>query len=369
MIIIPAIFALRIFGFMAILPVISVVAEHYSYYSLALVGWVIGIYGLMQACFHIPMGFLSDRYGRRLVVLLGLTVMLVGSIVAASSASIYGLILGRALQGAGAIGSVLNAWCVDITPEKHITKAMALIGMTIGATFLLAMVLGPVIVEKVELSGLFWLTALLSVIAMLLTTLLPEADQGRPVLFSEHFARVISESSLRSLNFGIFTLHASYTALFLVVPGWVGDISHAWKIYLPMVLTGVFLALPSMFLAEAKGFIRQVLLVASLMLFGSQLILIMHGSWKLALFVYFAAFTMLEALLPSLLSKYAPAGCKGTAMGAFACFQYLGIFAGSVIGGWLLHGFNVVFMLLFGISLTALWLLRLRRLPVIAINK
>lgn len=368
MVIIPVIFALRVFGFMAVLPVISVAAINYNHYSISLIGWAIGIYGLMQACFHIPMGFLSDKYGRRTIVIFGLSLMLIGSVIAALTDSLYGLIFARALQGSGAVGSVLNAWCADITSEASRTRAMALIGITIGITFLLAIILGPLIVDKIGLSGLFWLTAVLALFAMMLTIFLPEINKRKSVLFHSHISKVVKDSSLRKLNFGIFTVHASYTSLFLIIPNLIGSINGAWKIYLVLMLPGIIISLLAMFLAEAKGHLRKVLLLASLLFLGSHLIFLLHGQY-VALFCYFSAFTMLEAILPSLLSKYAPDGHKGTAMGVFACAQYFGIFLGSVIGGWLLHNLNNQILVFFGIILSIIWLFMAFRLPVIAISK
>lgn len=374
MIVIPLIFALRIFGFMAVLPVAAIATKTYSGYSIAMVGLVIGIYGLMQAMLHIPMGYLSDRYGRRNIVLLGLFLMLLGSVFAAITTSIYGLVIARAIQGAGAVGSVLNAWCADLTAESERTKAMAIIGMTIGATFLMAVVLGPVIFNAIGFSGLFWLTAFLALIAMALTLTLPQGSESQAIAFKSHFNKIIRDSNIHKLNFGIFAVHASYTALFLLIPGWVaayvGGTKYAWHLYLPMILTGALLSLPMMFFAEARGYLRQVLWCSAIMFLLVHLGLIVNLSWWLPLlFLYFSAFTILEALLPSLLSRFAPAGCKGTAMGAFACAQYLGIFVGSVFGGWLLHNFSIITVLIFIFLISTLWCLMALKLPVANLSR
>lgn len=368
--VIALIFALRIFSFMAVLPVITAAAVSYQSYSLFLIGLAIGVYGLLQACLHIPMGYLSDRYGRRVVVLFGLSLMLLGGVVAGLTSSVYGLILGRAIQGSGAIGSVLNAWVADLTPEQSRTKAMAVIGLTIGLTFFLAIILGPILVAKLKLSGMFWLSALLAVVAMLLTCLIPSSNTRVAGSLPGHVRRVLSETSLLRLDYGIFAVHASYTALFLVIPRWVaGYVEHAWQLYLPVLALALLLSLPAMFFAEAKGRGRAVLLLAAIGLFLAHLLLNLHGSvWLVALFLYFAAFTVLEAILPSMLSKLAPSGYKGTAMGIFACSQYLGIFVGGAVGGWLLHSFGADALLYFGGLLALLWLVLAVRIPVIVRN-
>ena len=365
--IIALIFALRIFSFMAVLPVITAAAVSYQGYSLFLIGLAIGVYGLLQACLHIPMGYLSDRYGRRVVVLFGLGLMLLGGVVAGLTSSVYGLILGRAIQGSGAIGSVLNAWVADLTSEQSRTKSMAVIGMTIGLTFFLAIILGPVLLAKLTLAGMFWLSALLAVVAMFLTCLIPNSNTRVSGSLPGHIRRILSERSLLKLDYGIFAVHASYTALFLIIPNWVSSyVEHAWQLYLPVLALALLLSLPAMFFAEAKGRGRIILLLAAFGLFVAHLLLNIHGSiWVVALFIYFAAFTVLEAILPSMLSKLAPSGYKGTAMGVFACAQYLGIFIGGAVGGWLLHSFGANALLYFGGLLALVWLLLAVRVPVI----
>ena len=372
-VLIALIFALRIFSFMAILPVLSHAASAYSNYSIINVGIAIGIYGLLQAIFHIPMGFWSDRLGRRKVVLFGLILMLLGSIVAAQTHDLFVIIIARAIQGAGAIGSVLNAWCADITNEKDMTKAMALIGMTIGLSFFLAVMLGPIIVEHFALSGLFWLTALLAVISMIVVCFIPDLGSKNNIEFTKHIKKVLSNSSLLKIDYGIFALHASYTALFLVIPRWIDAyVGHAnsWYVYLPIISVALLLSLPAMFLAEAKGKINRVLVFSAAMMFFSQLLLIIsYKHWLVPLFIYFAAFTTLEALLPSLLARYAPLGHKGTAMGVFSCTQYLGIFVGGIVGGWILHHLNVIYLLMFSMMISLIWSIFSSKMPIIVIKK
>lgn len=368
--VIALIFAFRIFGFMAILPVIATAAVGYEDYSVLLIGFVIGVYGLLQACLHIPMGYLSDKFGRRRIVLFGLVLMFLGSVLAAVSTSVYGLLFGRAIQGAGAIGSVLNAWCADLTNDKSRTKAMALIGMTIGLTFFLAIIFGPIIVANTSLSGLFWVNALCAVMAMLLTMLLPEPAKRSTGAFKAHIKAIISNNALLKLDYGIFAVHASYTALFLLIPSWVNayvGAANAWHFYVPLVLSAVLISLPAMFFAEARGKLRLVLLITAFGLFLAHALLIVHGfSWIFALFLYFSTFTVLEAILPSMLAKHAPKSSKGTAMGVFSCAQYLGIFAGGAVGGWLLNNEGVDYLIYFGLLLSLIWLVLAVKLPVIA---
>lgn len=362
---IAAVFALRVFGFMAILPVLTLYGPLYAGATAKTIGLAIGIYGLFQALFQIPMGRLSDRFGRKPIVMVGLLMLAIGSMVAACATSITGVILGRALQGAGAIGSTLNAWCTDITDASMRTKAMALVGMTIGATFMLAMVLGPWIVSVWSLQGLFWVTFGLAIAAMLLVSLWLPGNVAITVatMVPERMTRVLAQPQLQRLNFGIMALHATYTATFVVLP-WMlkhhlGHHDGLWKVYLPMLVVAAIISVPSMILAETKGYMRSfflgaiVIMALVMCVWGSQ-----HSGWMVlvGLQCFFMAFTVLEALLPSLTSKCAPVSGRGTAMGIYACSQYLGMFVGGTLGGIVYHyqGSTSVFVACF--VLLCVWL-------------
>ncbi len=359
---IAAIFALRVFGFMAILPVLSLHAHIYTGASAKTIGLAIGVYGLFQALLQIPMGRCSDRYGRKPVVMLGLLLLALGSLVAANATSMTGLILGRALQGAGAIGSTLNAWCADVTDAEMRTRAMAVIGMTIGATFMLAMVLGPWIVDIWSLSGLFWVTFFLAIVAMLVVSVrLPgQHTPTHATLVPERMVRVLAQPQLQRLNFGIMALHATYTATFIVLPKALQHVVHMplWKLYLPMLVVAALVSVPSMILAETKGRMRRIFLSSIVVLMMATSCWGLGGqglSMLASLQCFFMAFTVLEALLPSLTSKYAPVSGRGTAMGVYACAQYLGIFIGGTVGGMVHHYGGSPYVFLSCVGLLLMW--------------
>lgn len=361
LLIIAAIFALRIFGLMAVLPSLIHGTTGYHSYSVFLAGIAVGVYGLVQALLHVPMGYLSDKIGRKKTVLLGLLIMFLGSVIAAVSDSIYGLILGRALQGAGAIGSVLNAWCADICDPNKLARYMAIIGMTIGLTFMLAISLGPMLVVRYGLSGVFFITALLSLIAMSMALIVKENSSKNTCGFIDQLGFVVSDSLALKANFGIFTLHASFTAMFLVLPKWVNSyigIAAAPMFYAKMVVFSLLFFLPIIFLIESRGWLKNVLFSVSLALFLSQIYLIIFPKlWYYPVFIYFATFTALESLLPSFLAKSVQQSYKGTAMGLFSSCQYLGIFSGGAFGGYLLHNYGTFGLLLLGVCLSFFWLL------------
>lgn len=364
------VFALRVFGFMAILPVLSLHAGSYSGASAKMVGLAIGIYGLVQALCQIPMGSWSDRIGRRPIVLIGLTFMLIGSLIAAYSHSMLGIVLGRGLQGAGAIGSTLNAWCADLTTSKMRTKAMALIGMSIGVTFMLAMVVGPIIVSIWQVKGLFFVTALLACIAMgVVQWSLPSGANDKEfrhkTTLPELFKMVVSDRNLIKLDLGILILHAVYTSCFMVLPVVLseqyGHLVPLWLLYLPLLVVAALVSIPGVIMAEAKGKMREVFLFTILLMAFVQIGLVnthfFHYWLLVMLWLFFTGFTLLESLLPSLASKSAPVGSKGTAMGVFSCSQYLGIFIGGVVGGWLSTHVGSTGIYWFSFGLILVWYL------------
>jgi len=347
-------YTLRMLGLFLVLPVLSLYGVNYTSSTSMLIGLAMGMYGATQAVLQIPLSVLSDRIGRRAIVIGGLAAFVVGSVVAAMSTSIYGLIIGRGLQGAGAISGTLMAMVSDLTSEQNRTKAMATIGASIGVSFGVAMMLGPVLAHFGGLSGLFWMTAALGVAGFFLVLfILPEPPAE--TLHAPHrdtlpvpslLWRVLSDPQLLRLNSGIFCLHMTLMASFVVVPRLLEkqlglDRSHHWEVYLP-VLGGSFIAMiPLMVIAEKKRLVKEVFVLAVAVLVFALLFLGVvyqfNAGLITGLFLFFFAFNLLEAQLPSLVSKQAFAGGKGSAMGVYSTCQFLGTFVGGALGGLMLH--------------------------------
>jgi MFS family permease len=356
------IYAVRMVGLFVVLPVLALHAATLSGVTPALIGLAIGIFGLTQAVLQIPFGLWSDRYGRRRIIITGLLVFAAGSLLAAVADTIYMLILGRALQGAGAIAGVVMALAADLTRDSQRSKAMAVIGASIGAAFLLSMVAGPVLYTAVGGNGIFYITALTALLAIgCLQWGVPQAAavsgpaQARPSL-AEIFSITRGNRQLLGLNSGIFMLHAMLTAAFVAIPAVLRDtvglpVSDQWQVYLFTMLGGLCLMLPCLLYAEKTGRIRMLLVMATVCLLVSQLGLgsaygkSLYG-FAAFLCLFFTAFNALEALFPSLVSKLAPASSKGAALGMYATCQFLGAFAGGAIAGWTLKewGSDGVFM-------------------------
>ena len=365
-----AIFGLRMLGMFLILPVFALYAEHLpGGNDHTLVGLALGMYGLTQAIFMIPFGMVSDRIGRKKVIIFGLIVFAIGSLIAALAPDIYWTIVGRALQGAGAVSAVVTAMLADLTREEHRTKAMAIIGSTIGIAFAVSLVAGPALNRVIGVPGIFALTGILALAAIwVVRSWVPDpadshfhADaQANPARLKD----VLSNGQLLRLNFGIFALHAAQMAMFVVVPVALKNsglsVDHHWAVYLPVLLGSFVLMVPAMIYGEKRGQMKPVFVgaVALMLLAQVGLAVGIDSMWGIvgALFFYFVAFNLLEATLPSLISKMAPASAKGTAMGVYNTGQALGLFFGGVFGGWLAqhHGFHAVFI--FCVVLMAVWL-------------
>ena len=365
------IYALRMLGLFLILPVFALYAEHLQGVTPMLVGVAIGAYGLTQALLQIPFGMLSDRIGRKPVIVGGLIVFAIGSVVAALSDSIYGVIAGRALQGSGAIAAAVMALAADLTREEQRTKAMALIGMSIGAAFLLALVLGPVFNHWIGVPGIFWLTAVLALagvgVALFLVPRPKACHLHRDAeAVAGQFGRVLSDAGLLRLDFGILTLHMTITSVFLAMPLVLRDIlgmpgvDH-WKVYLPVLLASVAAMVPFIILAEKRRMMKEVFLGAILVMALAQLgFYFLHQSLAglvIAMLVFFTAFNLLEAVLPSMVSKVAPAQSKGTALGVYSTSQFAGAFIGGAFGGWMHGAYGLGGVFLFGAGAALLWLL------------
>lgn len=364
------IFSLRMLGLFMIYPVFTIYAKELRGATPLTIGLALGAYGLSQAIFQIPFGMLSDRVGRKSMITLGLVIFAAGSVVAAMSGSIEGVILGRILQGAGAVGSVILALGADLTREEQRTKAMAVIGMSIGLSFALAVVIGPILNGWIGVSGIFWLTAVLAIIGIsVIQFVVPRPIHSRlhrdteavPALFK----RVLTDAELLRLDAGIFSLHAMLTASFLALPLIFSEIAgigirHQWYIYLPVLMVGVLLMVPLIIIGEKYRRMKPIFLGAIVALGLAQLSIV---AWHHSLFalvvtlsVFFGAFTLMEASLPSLISKAAPAGSKGTAMGVYSSSQFLGIFVGGTVGGWVYGHFGLDGVFLFTALIAVIWL-------------
>jgi len=353
-----------------ILPVFSLYGDILEGATPLLIGVAIGAYGLTQALLQVPFGLLSDRIGRKPVIAGGLMLFIVGSVIAALSSDIYGVIIGRALQGSGAIAAAVMALTADLTREEHRTKAMAIIGMSIGLSFTVALVAGPVLNGWIGLSGIFWVTAALAGtgLIMLLTTV-PTPAHSRvhrdAELVPAQLSQVISDGQLLRLDAGILLLHMIMTALFVAMPLVLRDVlgidgQHHWTVYLPVLLLSVIAMVPFMLFAERKRRVRLVFTGAVVVLCLSQLGLVVSGGHAVSvvvfLFVFFTAFNYLEASLPSLVSRVAPADKKGTALGVYTSAQFLGAFLGGTLGGWCLGQYGVSGVFAITSVMGALWI-------------
>ena len=364
------IYGLRMLGLFIILPVFALYAEHLpGGANHALIGVALGAYGLTQAILQIPAGWASDRYGRKPVIYAGLILFAMGSFVAASADDIYWVIGGRVIQGAGAINAAVMALTADLTREEHRTKAMAMIGITIGITFSISLVLAPPLYHYIGVPGIFALTGVLALLALgVVAWYIPDPAITRfhsdTEASGKRLAEVLRNKDLLRLNFGIFSLHAILMSVFMQVPFVLRNNGLAaeqhWQVYLPVMLLAFLLMVPPILIAEKKARMKQVFMgaIALAALGQCALMLAQHSVWgvALALLLFFTAFNVLEATLPSLISKIAPLAAKGTAMGVYSSVQFLGAFFGAAMGGLLLQhvGGDAVFG--FAIGLLLLWL-------------
>jgi MFS family permease len=343
------IYALRMIGLFMILPVFSLYAQQYQGSTPMLIGLAIGIYGLTQALFQLPFGFLSDRVGRKRMIIIGLLLFAAGSIVAALADSIHQVVAGRALQGMGAIAAVVMALAADLTREEVRVRVMASIGMSIGLAFMVSMILGPVLASSIGMSGLFWVTAVLalsSIIVLLVMT--PNPIQERFHRDAEvsvtDIPKVLANRELLRLDLGVFILHLTLSATFVLFPLVLRDqlalpVSRHWEVYLPVFVISIALMLPMIIRAEKKARMKPMYLLGIGLVLLSELGMGWFGSfWALfaMLVLFFGGFNFLEASMPSLVAKIAPADRKGTAMGLFSTAQFFGAFAGGTFGGSLL---------------------------------
>ena len=366
------IFALRMLGLFLVVPVFELEASHYAGANPASIGMAMGVYGLTQAVLQLPLGMASDRWGRKRLIALGLLVFAVGSVIAAMATTIDGLLWGRAIQGAGAVSAAVTALLADQTRDVVRTKAMAMIGASIGLVFSLALIVSPLLAGWMGLSGMFWLVAVLALLAVVAIFVMvpPEPALHRDAVGGS-LAEVLAHPALLRLNVGVFVLHAVQLAMWMVLPRMLVEAGlvkeHHWYVYLPAVL-GSFLVMGGvLFRMERKGKLKQVFLTSIVLVGLTQLALWwMSGSsagapslWTLCLLllVFFSGFNMLEASQPSLVSRQAPPQARGMALGVYNTLQSLGLFAGGAVGGILIKHSGPQMLFMASGVLMLLWLL------------
>ena len=365
-----SVFFLRMLPLFMILPVLSLSENTYMYATPQLLGLALGIYGLTQAGLQIPFGMLSDRWGRKPIIVLGLIIFGIGSLIAATADSVHGLLIGRALQGAGAVAAALMALAADLTRKECRTKAMAYIGISIGAAFSIAFILGPILYAYIGIKGLFYLSACLSILAIItLLTIVPSPaikvrNVNPPNL--RDIKSVLVNTSLIKLDISIFSSHLILMANFVAIPITLRDsmqlptISH-WQVYLTAIFTSLFIMVPFIMFGERLKKENLFLILSILLIMLSQIGLALFGLSLnfiiIFLVLFFGAFNYLEALLPSKVSKTTQKNTKGTALGVYSTSQFIGIFIGGLAGGFFYQQFGLISVHLFCLFITFLWLL------------
>ena len=354
-----SVYGLRMLGMFLILPIFAIYASGLSGSPSQLqIGIALGIYGLTQAIFQIPFGMSSDFFGRKKVIYFGLFIFVLGSIIAGISTQIEGIIIGRAIQGAGAISAVLTALLSDLTSDEHRTKAMAIVGASIGLTFALSLVISPWLNNKIGVSGIFFMMAILSILAAIIIHFCihePRKATKNTALNLKDFYTVLGRVDLGRLNLGIFVLHVAQISMFMVIPFYLiqqGDLPlhDHWMIYLPILLGSFILIIPIIIFSEKLKQIKLTFLLSILILLLAQFSFIYFSNNLLgiaiSLLIYFVGFNFLEASLPSLVSRIAPANQKGLALGVYNTSQSLGIFVGGFVGGLIttFYGYSGTFL-------------------------
>ena len=372
-----AVFAARMLGLFMILPILPLFAKELQNATPFLIGLCIGIYGLTQAGLQIPLGLLSDKIGRKPVIIGGLLVFAFGSVIAALTDNIYIIIVARAIQGSGAIAATTMALAADLSREDHRAKVMAFIGMSIGIAFAVAMVVGPLISQFAGLSGVFWVTALLAIIGILLiqfvvpTPKLTKTHRDAGII-GDYIKPVLQQGTLLRMNLSVFLLHLLMTANFTVLPLIFRDYlnlesTQHWKIYLPVLLISIIFSLPMIIIAEKYRKIKVMFIIAAVLLVFSQGLLGISQfdfyPLMFAFLLFFIGFNFLEAVQPSLVAKYSDVSTKGTAMGVYSSAQFLGIFFGGTVGGLVMQFWGISGVFIFGALVALIFLLVAVSLP------
>jgi MFS family permease len=367
-----SIFALRMFGLFLLLPIFAIHAKTLpDGGNVALVGMAMGIYGLTQACLQILFGMASDKYGRKPVIIVGLLLFALGAIIAAMSTTVMGILIGRAVQGAGAISAAITALLADTTREEHRTKAMAMVGGSIGISFALSLVFAPILYQRIGMDGIFILIAILAVAGIGVVTWITPNAPSLPMV-KVPLMDILKNPELMRLNLGVFVLHLSQVAMFMVVPSALVQYAHLpldkhWEVYLPVVFGSFFVMLIAIMRGERSGKMKQVFVWSIALLMVVQL-----GFWSFLdnavvlialLFAFFLAFNILEASQPSLVSRLAPPSAKGAALGVYNTLQALGLACGGFVGGWFAKNMSASSVFIFTAVLSLIWLIIASRMP------
>lgn len=365
-----SVFGLRMMGLFMIMPVFALYGQHLQGFSPLWVGIAIGAYGLTQAVLQIPMGILSDKYGRKPIILGGLVLFAIGSVIAANAETIYGVALGRAVQGMGAIAAAVLALAADLTRDEQRTKVMAIIGMCIGLSFALSLLIGPIVAQHLGLTGLFWLTALFAIVGMLLIQFLvpnpiTQAPKGDTLATPAKLKRMFLEPQLFRLNAGIFILHLVLTAVFVALPLDLVDAGLVkekhWMLYFPAFVGAFILMVPLIVVGVKRKNTKAMFQIALIIMMFSLTAMAVFASnlWALsvAVLLFFTGFNYLEASLPSLIAKFCPVGEKGSAMGVYSTSQFLGAFCGGMLGGGVFQLVGAIGVFTVTLVLMTIWLL------------
>lgn len=364
-------YSFRMLGLFMVLPLLALYGADLPGATPALIGLALGIYGLSQAVLQVPFGWLSDKIGRKPVILAGLTLFALGSLVAGMAETVEGLVVGRFLQGSGAIAGTVMALLADLTRDEQRTKAMAIVGISIGMSFALALIIGPIVAASAGLSGVFYFTAILALAGIAIVLFVvptPSVPQNVEVRTDSRFGPLISSLSngrLLRLNFGVFVLHFILMASFLMVPGVLEgvlgvDRDAHWQVYLPVLLLSVLGMLPLMRIAEKGGRPRQMFILSIIVLLVSVMLVSFARlplPFYCGLWLFFVGFNYLEATLPSLVSKSVASDGRGAAMGMFSTCQFLGAFVGGALGGWVLQAAGAIALVTVCLAMVTLWLL------------
>jgi MFS family permease len=361
-------YVVRMLGLFMVLPVLPLMADSIEASTPFLIGLALGAYGLSQAILQIPMGIWSDRYGRKRIIAIGLLIFIIGSLVAGFSTDIYGIIFGRFLQGCGAIASTLLALVGDVTRTENRTKAMAIVGMSIGASFAIALVLGPWINAQVGVDGMFFATAAFGALGLLVLATFPVAptSQRNPetFLYMHKLKTVLMDRGIMRTTFGVFVLHYLLMSSFVVFPllmhgtGEVALTSHHLYYFSLLLVTFILMA-PLMRLSDRQGFALPLALVMIGTFIAANVVLASSGTFILVMLgmgLFFMAFNLLEVVLPAMMSRIAPAGFRGTAMGVYSSAQFAGAFVGGALGGFIAGGWEITYVLWVNALICLIWI-------------